>query len=177
MNTFTYESIFESFSVQTIEVKAVQVCNSHEVMCCFYEWLSLLSTLWLSQAHWWDTSSFALASSFFQMSFCLLQMFLHLFSHDHFLSLSKLILGFSPLISRIFCFIFFCCSQLLFFVSYFPPAVNPIFIFVIFFTLGKILHSVCCCLYKKSSVFFCCLSSFLFCVYSFLALRCLFCYV
>lgn len=33
---------FESFLVQTIEVKAVQVCNSHEVMCCFYEWLPSL---------------------------------------------------------------------------------------------------------------------------------------
>lgn len=30
------------FVVQTVEVKAVQVCNSHEVMCCFYEWLPSL---------------------------------------------------------------------------------------------------------------------------------------
>ena len=34
--------IFESLLVKTIEVKAVQVCNSHEVMCCFYEWLPSL---------------------------------------------------------------------------------------------------------------------------------------
>ena len=31
--------MFKSVLVHTIEVKAVQVCNSHEVMCCFYEWL------------------------------------------------------------------------------------------------------------------------------------------
>jgi len=47
-------------------------------MCCFYEWLpSLLSALWLSQAHWWDTSSFALilpCLSFKCFSVC--QMFL-----------------------------------------------------------------------------------------------------
>lgn len=61
-------STFEPFSVHTGEVKAVQVCNSHWVMCCFYEWLSSFQlTLWLSQAHRWTTSSFAFASSCFWM--------------------------------------------------------------------------------------------------------------
>ena len=37
-----------------VQIWPVQVCNSHEVMCYFYEWLpSLLSVLWLSHAHWW----------------------------------------------------------------------------------------------------------------------------
>lgn len=30
-------SEFESLLVQTIAVTVVQACNSHEVMCCFYE--------------------------------------------------------------------------------------------------------------------------------------------
>lgn len=34
--------MFDSLLVQTIEVTAVQVCNGHEVMCCFYEWLPSL---------------------------------------------------------------------------------------------------------------------------------------
>lgn len=36
-NFYTCESIFKSLLVQITEVIAVQVCNSHEVMCCFYE--------------------------------------------------------------------------------------------------------------------------------------------
>lgn len=122
------ESICGSFLFQTIEVKAVQVCNSHEVMCCFYEWLpSLLSMLWLSQAHWWDTSSFTLALSCFQTPFCPPQMFLHFGFYDLFSDYLSLIVVFSwsAFNARHIFWFLFCI---------FPPAHLLFFLLFLFWT-------------------------------------------
>lgn len=140
----------ELFLLQTIDVNTVQACNSHEVMCWFYEWLSsLLSALWLSQAHCWNTSSFLLfALALPRLSFKCLSVYLRCFCISVFYDLSSHFLklnsgfhsinlqfwaAFSPLT------FLFCCSLLLFFVSVSPlPMLSLFWLFCLFLTLGNI---------------------------------------
>lgn len=97
---------------------------------------ALLSTLWLSQAHWWDTSSLALTSASFKY------LSITCFSNSIFYDLSSshlsLILAFSPLMFNVGCLFF-----------------SLLFVVLSFCSLSVISHPLTC---HEPHLYFCSLS-------------------